>query len=57
MYEYRFDETTIKDVFRNGIEKKPGMIIQMYYEYTVGFYYKYEAGKYLITICWKEVRN
>ena len=53
MYEYGLDERTIKDVFRNGKERKPGMIIQTYYEYAVGIYYKYEEGKYLITTCWK----
>jgi hypothetical protein len=53
MYEYGLDERTIKDVFRNGKKKRPGMIIQRYYEYAVGIYYKYEGGKYLITTCWK----
>ena len=57
MYEYGLDARTIKDVFRNGKEKKSGMIVQKYYEYAVGIYYKYEGGKYLITTCWKEVRN
>jgi hypothetical protein len=38
-----------------GKEEKPGMIIQKYYEYSVGIYYKYDhaEGKYVITTCWK----
>ena len=55
MYEYGLDEGTIQDVFRNGKEKKPGMIIQTYDAYAVGIYYKYKEDKYLITTCWKEV--
>jgi hypothetical protein len=30
MYEYGLDERTIRDVFRNGKERKPGMIIQTF---------------------------
>jgi len=57
MNEYGLDEKTIMDVFRNGKEKKPGMLIQTYYHYSVGIYYKYEDERYVITTCWKEVRR
>jgi hypothetical protein len=53
MTEYGLDEATIKNVFRFGKEEKPGMIIQKFYEYSIGIYYRYEEGKYMITTCWK----
>jgi len=55
MNEYGLTGKTLLDVFRFGKEEKPGMIVQKYYEYSVGIYYKYdhEEGKYLITTCWK----
>jgi hypothetical protein len=56
MYEYQISGKTIQNIFRFGIEKKPGMIIQKFNEYSVGLYYKYDHAedKYLITTCWKQ---
>jgi hypothetical protein len=58
MTEYEIDESTIRDVFRNGQEKKPGMVIQYDYEYSVGIDYKYDPAEhqYVITTCWKASR-
>jgi hypothetical protein len=55
MKKYGLTGKTLVNVFRFGIEKKPGMIIQEFYEYSVGIYYKYghAEGKYIITTCWK----
>ena len=55
MNEYGLTGKTLVNVFRFGIEEKPGMITQKFYEYSVGIYYKYDyaEGKYIITTCWK----
>ena len=55
MNEYGLTEKTLVNVFRFGVQKKPGMIVQKFHAYSVGIYYKHDFAKgvYVITTCWK----
>ncbi len=59
MYEHQLDVNTLADVFRHGEEGTNGKITRQYATYSVGLYYRYDAGenKYVITTCWKGVRG
>jgi hypothetical protein len=59
MYEYQLDVNTLADAFRHGEEGANGKIIRQYANYSVGFYYRYEAADntYVITTCWKGVNR
>ncbi len=59
MYEHQLDVETLADVFRHGEAGSNGKITRQYANYSVGLYYRYDAGEnnYVITTCWKGVRQ
>ena len=42
MNEYGISPKTIQNIFRFGVQKKPGMITQKFSTYSIGLYFKYD---------------